>query len=139
MCLAFLLENIITGDEVGDLEIDEALLAYFPYFEKNKSRLMRSLSSLCVCVSHIINLWMPELIFMKLGMYIMTPEPISKAYLMNPISLCVCMCIPLSLLGNGSVETLPLQRIHTQQKKNYGMNPSLYGPCRIKESRRLVL
>jgi hypothetical protein len=26
-------------------------------------------------------------------------------------SVCVCMCIPLSLLGNGSVKTLPRQRI----------------------------
>jgi hypothetical protein len=27
---------------------------------------------------------------------------------------CLCVCVPLSLLGNGSVNTLPRQRIHTQ-------------------------
>jgi hypothetical protein len=27
--------------------------------------------------------------------------------------------IPLSLLGSGSVKTLPRQRIHTQQQKNF--------------------
>jgi hypothetical protein len=53
---------------------------------------------------------------MKLDMYIMAPEPISTpiSYI-PPIGLCVCMCIPLSLLGNGSVKTLPQQRIHTEQ------------------------
>jgi hypothetical protein len=55
---------------------------------------------LCVCVCiclciHLINLWKPDPIFLKLGMYIMTPEPISTAYFIKPsISLCVCMCIP---------------------------------------------
>jgi hypothetical protein len=35
---------------------------------------------------------MPEPIFMKLGIYIMTPEPISTAYFINPpISVCVCI------------------------------------------------
>jgi hypothetical protein len=82
---------------------------------------------------------MPEPIFMKLGMHIMAPETISMAYLIPPISLCVYMCIPLSLLGNGSVETLPLQRIHTQRQQNRSTRRVLCGPCRIKESRRLVL
>jgi hypothetical protein len=36
MCLNFFLENLITEDQVGDLEINEALLANFPYFEKIK-------------------------------------------------------------------------------------------------------
>jgi hypothetical protein len=75
---------------------------------------------------------------MKLGMYTMASQPISTAYL----SLCVCMCIPVSLLGkslekcisnvvarqrhgkftllsllrNGSVNTLPLQRIHNNRR-----------------------
>jgi hypothetical protein len=32
---------------------------------------------------------------MKLGMYIMAPEPISTAYFINPLpSVCVSMCIP---------------------------------------------
>jgi hypothetical protein len=55
-----------------------------------------------VCIPHI-NFWTPEPIFMKLGMYIMTPEPISTAYFINPSYQSVC--IVLSLLGNGSVNT----------------------------------
>jgi hypothetical protein len=31
------------------------------------------------------------------------------------INLCVCICIPISLVGNGSVNTLSRQRIHTLQ------------------------
>jgi hypothetical protein len=44
----------------------------------------------------------PEPIFMKLGIDIMAPESISTAYVISPISL----CIPVLLLGNGSVKTL---------------------------------
>jgi hypothetical protein len=39
--------------------------------------------SVCLCIP-FINFWMPELIFMKLCMYIMAPEPISTAYVVNP-------------------------------------------------------
>jgi hypothetical protein len=61
-------------------------------------------------------------------------------------SVCVCMCIPLfllgnssvkdplSLLGNGSVKTSPRKRMHTQQQKNYWTRRCVYNPCRIKES-----
>jgi hypothetical protein len=57
---------------------------------------MRSSCCLCVCESPRINLGMPEPIFMKLGMYIMAPEPILTAYIINPShqSACVYMCIP---------------------------------------------
>jgi hypothetical protein len=86
---------------------------------------------------------MPEPIFMKLGMYIMAPEPIGTACFINTSfqSLCIprivttqrlgkhipaamntwnnrtifgrvclwlCLCIPLSLIGN-SVKTFPWQ------------------------------
>jgi hypothetical protein len=59
----------------------------------------------------------------------------------NPTRCCpfVCLCIPLTLLGNGSVETLSRYRIHTQQKKNCWTRRFQCGPCRIKKSRRLVL
>jgi hypothetical protein len=50
------------------------ILAYFPYFEKNKSRLMRSPCCLCVCEYPHINFWMPEPIFMKLGIYGTLPK-----------------------------------------------------------------
>jgi hypothetical protein len=52
---------------------------------------------------------MAEPVFMKLGMYIMALEPISTAYFKVPaINLRVYTCIRCSLLGNGSVKTLPL-------------------------------
>jgi hypothetical protein len=73
---------------------------------------------------------------MKLCMYIMAPEPISTTYFINPSH--TCMCIPLSLLGNDSVKTLTRQRTHTQQYNCYKRR-FLWGPCRIKESRRLEL
>jgi hypothetical protein len=38
----------------------------------------------------------------------MTPELISTTYFINPILLCVYMCIPLFLLGNDSVKSLPI-------------------------------
>jgi hypothetical protein len=80
-------------------------------------------SPFCLCL-YIppINFWMPEPIFMKLGMYIMTPEPISTAYFINP---------SLYLLGNGSVKTSPQQRIHA----SFSMRSVSYQ----KESRRFVL
>jgi hypothetical protein len=53
-------------------------LGYFPYFEKNKVGLWFHVA-VCVCVSPLINFWMPEPIFMKLGTYITAPEPISTA------------------------------------------------------------
>jgi hypothetical protein len=36
---------------------------------------------------------MPEQIFMKLGVYIMTPEPISSGYFINPSHHCVCLYV----------------------------------------------
>jgi hypothetical protein len=64
---------------------DHKFLACFPYLEKkNKSRLMISPCCLCVCIASPINFWMPEPIFMKLGMYIIVLEPISTPYFINP-------------------------------------------------------
>jgi hypothetical protein len=71
---------------------------------------------------------MSEPIFMKLGMYIMAPEPFSTAYFINPShqSVCVYVYPPIVVrqrLGknNHSVATQRLDknvtvaRIHTQQ------------------------
>jgi hypothetical protein len=80
---------------------------------------------------------MPEPIFIKLGMYIMAPEFISTAYFINP-SLCVCMCILLSLLGNGYFKTLTRQWTHKQQKNC--LTSLLYEIRAVsKESRLFVL
>jgi hypothetical protein len=51
---------------------------------------------------------MPKPVFMKLGMYIMAPEPISTAYFINPSHQSVSVCVYLlSLLGKGSVKCIP--------------------------------
>jgi hypothetical protein len=51
---------------------------------------------------------MPEPIFIKLGTYIMAPEPISTAYFINPSRQSVSACVSfLSLLGKGSVKCIP--------------------------------
>jgi hypothetical protein len=56
----------------------QSTLAYFPYFEEIKLGLWDHLSvSLYLYLPK--NIWMAEPIFMKLGMYIMTPKPISTA------------------------------------------------------------
>jgi hypothetical protein len=56
---------------------------------------------------------MPEPLFTKLGIYIMANEPISVAYLIYPSHPPVCLYVyPLSLIGNGSADTLSGQRIH---------------------------
>jgi hypothetical protein len=109
---------------------------------------MQSPCSLCIL---LINIRMAEPFFMKFGTYIMVPDPISTAYFITlSISLCVYMCIPISLLSNrsvkiplsllenGSAKMLPWQRIHTWQCKNCWKRRLLCGPCRIKENRRLV-
>jgi hypothetical protein len=98
------------------------------------------LHALCVSVYPPTSLYMAEPIFRKLGMYIMAPQSIFMAYIINPFhqSVCVYMCIPLSLLGNDPARTSPRQRIHTQQYKNCWMRRFLCGPCIIKERRWLV-
>jgi hypothetical protein len=58
------------------------------------------------------NFWLPELIFIKFGLYIMAPEPISAAYFINPSHRSVYLYVSLlSLQGNGSANTFLRQRI----------------------------
>jgi hypothetical protein len=52
------------------------------------------MSQYCLCIPPPpINFWMPEPIFMKLGVYIMTPEPILTAYFINPSHESVCLYV----------------------------------------------
>jgi hypothetical protein len=62
---------------------------------KKGSRLMRSSCSLCVSESLHINFWVPEPVFMELGMYmyIKTSESISGAYLINISHQSVCLYV----------------------------------------------
>jgi hypothetical protein len=89
-------------------------------FWKNETRFMQSPCCVCVCLclslsvcvcvwdSLPINFRMPESVFMKLGMYIMTPEPISAAYFINPSHQSVCLCVFLvKLLGKDLIKCIP--------------------------------
>jgi hypothetical protein len=83
---------------------------------KDKSRLWDH-HAVCVPVyAPLINVWMPEPIFMKLGMYIMALKAISNVLYKSLSLVCVCICtrIPLPLPGNGSVIMLTEQWIHKQ-------------------------
>jgi hypothetical protein len=63
-----------------------------------------------------------ETVIMKLGMYIMAPEPISTAYFISP-----------SIAARKRLaETLPRQQIHTQRKKNCWRRRLVCDPCHIK-------
>jgi hypothetical protein len=42
-----------------------------------------------------MNFCIPEPVFMKVDMYIMTPEPISTAYFINPLRQCVYLYPPV--------------------------------------------
>jgi hypothetical protein len=66
------------------LVIVKIVIAHLPYSKKSRWAYEISLLSvLCVCVSPP-NSWIPEPILMKLGLYIMAPEPISTASFINP-------------------------------------------------------
>jgi hypothetical protein len=87
--------------KVSHAEFEENLTASGPMPHHRRSFLL----NLC--------LWMPEPVFKKIEMYIMTPEPISTAYLINPSHQSVSVCISvLSLQGNGAVNTFPRQWTH---------------------------
>jgi Zn-finger protein len=81
-------------------------------FWKNKS--MLKISPCCLCIPP------PPKTFECLNqslwnlVHIMAPEPISKAYFINPCHQSVCLHVycPLLLLGNNSVNTFPWQWIH---------------------------
>jgi hypothetical protein len=56
---------------------------------------------------------MPEPIFVKLGMYIMEPEPISTAYLISPSHQSVCLYVYPSIVARQRLgKHVPQQRIH---------------------------
>jgi hypothetical protein len=75
---------------------------------------------------------MPERVFMKLGLYIMAPEPISTANFINPShqSLCLYVYPRISLLGNGFVKHG--NEYTSNNRRIFWMRRFLYGPCRIK-------
>jgi hypothetical protein len=110
---------------------------------------MRSQCCPYVCECLCINFRISETIFTKNGMYSKSwhrsPSQRSASYI-PPISLFVYTCIPfsflgngwviilLSLLGKGSVNTLPRQWIHIPKQKNCWKRLFLCDPCHMKET-----
>jgi hypothetical protein len=92
-------------------------LAYFPYFEKIHKQVHDiALLSVCLWISHTLTsechnhfLWNLVCISWHLTS--------SQRWILQipPMSLCACMCITLSLLGNGSVKTLTRQQKQTDE------------------------
>jgi hypothetical protein len=80
---------IATNEEHIKLHCTQ-FLVYFPYFEKIKVGLCDHHAA---SVSLPINFQMPEPIFKKLGMYIMTPEPTSAVYFINHSHQSVCLYV----------------------------------------------
>jgi hypothetical protein len=110
----------------GIWNVSKTFFSLLFLFWKNEGRLMQS--SCCLCIRHI-NLRMPEPIIMKLGIYIMTPEPISTAYFINPSHQSVCLYMyPLSLLGNGSVKRYR-ENEYTRNKRRIVGGVVLYAIC----------
>jgi hypothetical protein len=92
----------------------QSFISLLSLFLKNKSRLMRS--PCCLCVFPSINFWMPEPIFMKIGMYIVTPDIISTEYFINPSHQSVSICVyPPSVARQRLGKNVTWQRIQTQQ------------------------
>jgi hypothetical protein len=95
-----------------------SFLVYFPELG------LCDLHPVCVSFTQLLNAWT---IFMKLGMYIMAPEPTSTAYFINSSHQSLCLYVYpsyrckatarlhvslLAVIGNGSINTFLRQQIH---------------------------
>jgi hypothetical protein len=95
---------------------------------------MRSHCSLYIFVSA-----MPEPTFLKL-VCIKAPDPRAKANFINLNHQSVCLCwYPPIVTRQRICKTLPRQRILVLKYKNSSTRLSVCSPCRLEESRRLVL
>jgi hypothetical protein len=119
-------ENLIHSNISTDITIVFSLLSLF----WKKLKQVYKITMLSVLVYPLSgNVWMPEKFFIKLGMYIMASEPISTVCFINSSYQSV---YPQSLLGNGSVKTLPRQQIHMVQYMTCWTRRFMCGSCRIK-------
>jgi hypothetical protein len=92
-----------------------------------------------LCISPI-NFCMPELVLMKLGMYIMAPELISTAYLLNPSRQSVCLYVYPLIVARQRLGRNVIAATNTRTNRIIVGRVVLYVVCVVsKESRRLVL
>jgi hypothetical protein len=96
------------------LQLRDYIFNLLSIFRRNKVGIWDHLPSMDLCIA-AISFRIPDpvfTVFMKLGMYIM--GPVRRVFHKSLQSVCVSLCLALlSLLGSGSVYTLPRQRIHT--------------------------
>jgi hypothetical protein len=106
---------------------------------------MRSLCCLCVCVSpyRLLNAWtnLYETWYVWHGTWAHLNCVLHKS--LPLVCVCVCRCIPLSLLGNGSVRALPRQRIHATIEElldaSFSMKSVQYRMYAISSSQKFLL
>jgi hypothetical protein len=145
----------------GGLRYEGPVISLVSLFWKNKSRLIRSPLCLCLCIPTPLSSWIPEPIFMKLGMYNMVPETISIVYFINSSHQSVCMCIPYRCWATARTRRFLCGPCHIKgesvglsvytpivarqwlgkhvpaETKNYWRYHFLCGPCRIKEKQAI--
>jgi hypothetical protein len=103
---------------------------------------------LCICVSRFLYICISPYQLLKVWANFYVPWYVYhgtwthlKGVLNNflpTVCVSIYIYIPVSLPGNGSVETLLQQRTHTQQQNNSSTRSFLWSPCHIKESKILV-
>jgi hypothetical protein len=108
-------------------EFQFSMLAYSPYCEKYKRRLMRSLCCLCVYQS----------VSVHLSVY---PPPNFWGlwdHFAVCVTFCVCLCLSICLYIHLTIfEAYEINLLSLCCPLFFGF---LYGPCRIQEGRRIVL
>lgn len=108
------------------------LITNFLYFGRSMQSPCRVCARVYVRQCPSVNFSITEPVFMKRGMCIMATEPISMEHFINPFHQFVSLCVPLSVLGNGQVKSLPLEGLQTQQFHNFCGRRFLCSPCSIK-------
>jgi hypothetical protein len=116
-----------------------SIFSLIPYL-KNEIRLIQSPCCLYVCESPPINFWMPEPIFMKPGMYIMAPEPISMAYFINPSHQSLCLYVyPPNVAKQRLGKNVTATKNTYATKTDCWIHRFLYGSCPIEEIKNFLL
>jgi hypothetical protein len=100
---------------------------------------MRSSCCVCVCESPTINFSVPEPIFMKLGMHIMIPEPISTAYYINPTNQSPYLYVhpPIVVRQRLGKNVTAATNTHERIEKKCWMRRFLCDPCRIRGTQEI--
>jgi hypothetical protein len=93
--------------------LEHIIFSLISLFLRNESRIVRSAFCLYICVPvyPLMKFWMPQPVFMKLGMHIMEPELISTAYfIINPSPQSVCLYMyPIIVARKRLGKSLPRQ------------------------------